>query len=290
MNCHSAFITKKKGKEKGFTLLEVIIAITILTVGLLALASMQVSAIKGNTLALGFTEATSWTSDRIEKLMILPYDHAHLVDTDGDGVGNRLDEDDDNDGVMDVLESGKESTDARTASGLPLLNGDTLTIVTAPGESLTQVASSKIQAIHGRSGINLMFGMVSYTTSSEIGGTVAVRLTLSRQLPSDLIIYKQTDEGDLYQLPSTLWRQVGARTIEVILTDGDPMTDSDNSVNGSIADPLILGIAPTSVAGGGGGGCTINAKASVDPVWLLLLAAYLRMYFVRNGFYRKKEL
>ena len=191
---------------------------------------------------------------------------------------------------MDVFEIGQDSLDAGTASGLPLLNGDTLTIVTEPGESLTQVASSKIEAIHGRSGINLMFGMVSYTTSSEMGGSVTVRMTLSRPLPSDLVIYKQTNEGDLYQLPSTLWRQVDDWTIEVKLTDGDPITDSDNLVNGSIADPLIMGIAPTSVAGGGGGGCTINAKASVDLVWLLLLAVYLRIFFVRNGFPRKKAL
>ena len=97
MGCHFAFVTKKKGKEKGFTLLEVIVTITILTIGLLAVASMQVSAIKGNTLALGVTEATSWASDQIEKLMILPYDHAELVDTDGDGT----DEDNDGDGVDD---------------------------------------------------------------------------------------------------------------------------------------------------------------------------------------------
>ena len=97
MKCHSALVIKKKGKEKGFTLLEVIMAIAILTVGLLAAASMQVSAIKGNTLAIGVTEGTSWASDQIEKLMILPYDHAHLVDTDGDGT----DEDNDGDGVDD---------------------------------------------------------------------------------------------------------------------------------------------------------------------------------------------
>jgi len=82
----SAAIIKKGQNEKGFTLLEVIVAISILTIGLLAVASMQVSAIKGNTLAFGITEATSWASDQIEKLIVLPYDHADLQDTDGDGA------------------------------------------------------------------------------------------------------------------------------------------------------------------------------------------------------------
>jgi len=82
----SAAIIKKGHNEKGFTLLEVIVAISILTIGLLGVASMQVSAIKGNTLAFGVTGATSWASDQIEKLIVLPYDHADLQDTNGDGA------------------------------------------------------------------------------------------------------------------------------------------------------------------------------------------------------------
>ena len=97
MNCYSAFVTKQRGNEKGFTLLEVIVAISILTIGLLAVASMQVSAIRGNALAFGITEATSWAADQMEKLIVLPYDHANLIDTDWDGT----DEDSNGDGVDD---------------------------------------------------------------------------------------------------------------------------------------------------------------------------------------------
>jgi type IV pilus assembly protein PilV len=85
MTYHSAIVTKHRGNEKGFTLLEVIVAISILTIGLLAVASMQVSAIRGNASAYGITEATSWAADQVEKLMILPYEHEGLQDTDGDG-------------------------------------------------------------------------------------------------------------------------------------------------------------------------------------------------------------
>ena len=213
----------------------------------------------------------------------LPLDPEESVDTDGDGLGNKIDQDDDNDGVLDSLEGDQYSTDASIANGVPLLNGDTLTIVTESGQSLSQVASTQgVRAIHSQSGANLMLGMVGYTTSSDAGGTVVVRMTLSRRLPADLIIYKLNDKNDFYELPRTLWRRVNERTIEVRVTDGDSLTDSDNLVNGSIVDPIILGVAPASVDGGGGG-CTVNAKARPDPIWLLLLAVYMSLYLIRSA-------
>ena len=75
--------------KDGFTLLEVIIAISILTVGLLSIASMQVSSIRGNFFADGVTEGTTWAADRLEKFIdmgVQNYDHADLEDTDGDGA------------------------------------------------------------------------------------------------------------------------------------------------------------------------------------------------------------
>jgi prepilin-type N-terminal cleavage/methylation domain-containing protein len=50
--------TKRSGtkKDDGFTLLEVIMAISILTIGLLAVASMQASAIRGNAISREYTE------------------------------------------------------------------------------------------------------------------------------------------------------------------------------------------------------------------------------------------
>jgi len=73
-------------KERGFTLLEVIVAISILTVGLLAVASMQISAIRGNSFAISTTEATTWAANQVEKLIALPYNDYNLDDTNGDGA------------------------------------------------------------------------------------------------------------------------------------------------------------------------------------------------------------
>ncbi len=68
-----------RDRESGFTLLEVIIALSILTFGLLAVASMQASAIRGNALADGLTESSTWAVDRLEKLTALPYTDANLT-------------------------------------------------------------------------------------------------------------------------------------------------------------------------------------------------------------------
>jgi type IV pilus assembly protein PilV len=70
--------------EKGFTLIEVLIAISILAIGLLAVASMQGSASKNNVLAGSRTEATTLAAEQMETLLSLAWDDALLSDADGD--------------------------------------------------------------------------------------------------------------------------------------------------------------------------------------------------------------
>ena len=60
-------------REDGFTLLEVIIAIAILTFGLLAVASMQSAAIRGNYLGYRVTEGATLAQDRMEFLLGQPF-------------------------------------------------------------------------------------------------------------------------------------------------------------------------------------------------------------------------
>lgn len=73
--------------ERGFTLLEVIMAVSILTVGLLAVASMQISAMRGNSMSMTYTESTEMVQDRVEKL--LPRDLTELTDRTHDGLVGR---------------------------------------------------------------------------------------------------------------------------------------------------------------------------------------------------------
>jgi type IV pilus assembly protein PilV len=70
--------TKRKGREAGFTLLEIIVAISILTFGILAVASMQGAAIRGNQLGYRLTEGSTLAQDRLEFLLSKPYNDSHL--------------------------------------------------------------------------------------------------------------------------------------------------------------------------------------------------------------------
>ena len=69
---------EKHDRQAGFTLIEVVVAISILSVGLLAVASMQTAAINGNDKAYRITEGVTWAQDRLEYLLALPYDDAAL--------------------------------------------------------------------------------------------------------------------------------------------------------------------------------------------------------------------
>jgi Tfp pilus assembly protein PilV len=62
--------------EHGYTLLEVLFAISIFMVGILAIGSMQASALKGNSVASGVTQAVEIAQRQIEEIMSIEYDPA----------------------------------------------------------------------------------------------------------------------------------------------------------------------------------------------------------------------
>jgi len=64
----------------GFTLIEVLVAIVILTFGLLAVGSMQISAIRGNFMGGNTSIALSLASEKMEDLLNKDFNHADLND------------------------------------------------------------------------------------------------------------------------------------------------------------------------------------------------------------------
>ncbi len=71
--------------EKGFSLIEILIAITVFAIGILALGKMQITSIKGNSCANELSRATILAQDKTEELISLPYDTDLLKDSDTDG-------------------------------------------------------------------------------------------------------------------------------------------------------------------------------------------------------------
>jgi len=103
---------KQNRNDNGFTIIEVMIAIVILSIGILAVAKMQIASINSNSTAMKFTEATIAAQGQIESLMAISFDNVitgsattaegysvvwnvtNFIDSDGDG-NNDLDLDGD---------------------------------------------------------------------------------------------------------------------------------------------------------------------------------------------------
>jgi type IV pilus assembly protein PilV len=59
--------------EEGFTLIEIMIALVIMSIGLTALAAVQISAIRGNAFSKRMTTAVSIADEKIEQIKSIPY-------------------------------------------------------------------------------------------------------------------------------------------------------------------------------------------------------------------------
>ena len=72
--------------DAGFTIIEVVIAISILAVGLLGVAAMQTSAIQVNSAAGQMTARINWAQDKMEELKALAFSDPWL-EADGNPTG-----------------------------------------------------------------------------------------------------------------------------------------------------------------------------------------------------------
>lgn len=86
---HTKFTLKLRcSDQSGFTLIEVIVAISVLTVGLLGVATMQSSAIRENYLSSNVTTALTLAEFKMEDLLNRQFTDSVLDDNDATNNGN----------------------------------------------------------------------------------------------------------------------------------------------------------------------------------------------------------
>ncbi len=72
--------TKLTRNDTGFTIIEVLIAMIIFAVGILAIAKMQIVSINGNNIAGKYTEGSTLGVSEIENIIATAYDDVTLAD------------------------------------------------------------------------------------------------------------------------------------------------------------------------------------------------------------------
>ena len=71
-------INRQSTSEKGFSLIEVMMAMAIFSIGILAVIGLQLTAIAGNSGSRKISDVLIMAEDQIESLIVLPYDDAQL--------------------------------------------------------------------------------------------------------------------------------------------------------------------------------------------------------------------
>lgn len=77
----SSYTRPQAGRQDGFTLLEALIAMVLLTIGVLALFPLQWTAIRGNSDANQLTNASARVQRQVEQIMSWRSDDPQLADT-----------------------------------------------------------------------------------------------------------------------------------------------------------------------------------------------------------------
>lgn len=129
----------KGTNSKGFSLIEVLIAMSILSIGILGVAALQIHSIGSTTAAGNLTERLDIAVDRMEKLTSLSYNHpslspgehsfeaGNLEPDNQNNLGDGLDND--RDGIIDEPgEIGTNTISWQIRDNQPVVNTKTIII------------------------------------------------------------------------------------------------------------------------------------------------------------------
>lgn len=109
-----------KLNDRGFTLIEAMVALVVLSIGVMTMYTMQTGAVRGNLRAKQITTATAWAADRMEQISAMDFDDVLLNDEKNDGTnqdvdGNGIDDDDEGVVVDGISNFGLDQNTVATA-------------------------------------------------------------------------------------------------------------------------------------------------------------------------------
>jgi type II secretory pathway pseudopilin PulG len=85
--------------SRGFSLIEVLLGISVFMIGMLGVTALNISSLKSNTYSGNLSEATLIGATKLEEIMAMDFDD--IADTDLDGTGKDLPPPDGNDDGVD---------------------------------------------------------------------------------------------------------------------------------------------------------------------------------------------
>ena len=139
--------------QKGFTILEVLTAVSILTIGLLGVASMQIDAIRGNYFSDNTTCALALAEDKMERLLGLTYSNDELKDnvtTNNTNLNTIVSGNVDHE-ELNIDEAGDNGGQFHRiwniADNLPMSNNKTITVIVTWDQDKHRVSLSSIKRL-----------------------------------------------------------------------------------------------------------------------------------------------
>ena len=106
--------------ESGFTLIEAMVALAVISIGIVVMFVMQTGSVRGNHHAQNITIESAWAVERMEEINGLDHYDDLLADRNNDGTGqdangNGSDDDDDGLAVDGILNFGLDQNTTATA-------------------------------------------------------------------------------------------------------------------------------------------------------------------------------
>lgn len=91
MNICKNFFTKTGKNPRGFSLLEVLLGITVFMIGMLGVTALNISSLKSTTFSGNMSDAVIIAGDRLEKLMAInDFEHGDLTAGDHNDPDNPI--------------------------------------------------------------------------------------------------------------------------------------------------------------------------------------------------------